>query len=268
VEHNRAVPFIKSQGYRFVLLPSQSWEATRHHPQADSEPQVWQGFNPSRELTYSGLRIVLAKTSLLKYFGGESAPHIRDHVTRTLAAIAEVPKTPGPVFTFTHFLVPHDPYVFDRDCRPARERAGGNRSKHEAAAYVEQIQCVNKMVLDLVTRLLRTSDVPPIILLQGDHGSKTLHFDRAPTGEKITLAAAKERVGAFGAYYLPGRGGEVFGDSVTIVNVMGNVLRFYLGAALPREPDDIYLSGDRAPYAFRKVNLEWLAGEDWSQIAR
>ena len=51
---------------------------------------------------------------------------------------------------------------------------------------------------------------------------------------------------------------------MTIVNVMGNVLRFYLGADLPREPDDMYLSVDRAPFAFKQVDFAWLAREDWS----
>ena len=51
---------------------------------------------------------------------------------------------------------------------------------------------------------------------------------------------------------------------MTIVNVMGNVLRFYLGAALLREPDDMYLSVDPAPYALKRVDFAWLAGEDWS----
>jgi hypothetical protein len=46
--------------------------------------------------------------------------------------------------------------------------------------------------------------------------------------------------------------------------VMGDVLRFYFGAALPREPDDMYLSVDAAPYAFRRVDFAWLAGKDRS----
>jgi hypothetical protein len=161
-------------------------------------------------------------------------------------------------------MSPHDPYVFDRDCGPAHHQAGGGRSQAEAAAYVEQIQCDDRLVLELVTTLLRTSDLPPVILLQGDHGSKTLlpYKDRSP--DRITLAAGKERLGAFGAYYLPDQGSKVFGDSVTIVNVMGNVLRFYLGADVPREPDDMYLSVHRAPFAFKRVDFAWLAREDWS----
>jgi hypothetical protein len=48
---------------------------------------------------------------------------------------------------------------------------------------------------------------------------------------------------------------------VTIVNVIGNVLRFYAGADLPRQPDDMYLSVHKAPLAFRRVDLEWLREE-------
>ena len=181
---------------------------------------------PRGVVASSGLRGVLYKTSLLKFVNLGSGRLGRDHVSRTLAGIARVPKMPGPVFTFAHVMSPHDPYNFDRDCRPAREKSGGSLSQLEAAAYVEQIQCVDRLVLDLVTTLLRTSELPPVILLQGDHGSKTLlpYKDRGP--ENITLAAGKERLGAFGAYYLPDQGSEVFEDSVTVVNVVGNVLRF------------------------------------------
>jgi len=262
VEHNRTVPFLKSQGYQFVFLPSQSWQATLYSPQADREVHVWQGWDPARELTRSDFRKALTKTSLLKFIG--ASRYARDHVTSSIAAIAQVPKIAGPVFTFAHVLSPHDPYVFDRNCRPAPPKSGGRRSKHEAVLYVEQIQCVNRMLLNLVSTLLRTSELAPVILLQGDHGSKTLRFDKAGSADNITLAAAKERLGAFGAYYLPDHGTEVFGDSVSIVNVMGNVLRFYLDALLPREPDDMYLSVDPAPYALKRVDLRWLAGEDWS----
>jgi sulfatase-like protein len=264
VRHNRTVPFLKSQGYQYALFPTLGWEATKHDPRADREFQAGHGSAPAREVSRSGLRNVLYRTSLLKFVDLGTGRFDRDQVTGTLTGIAQIPRMPGPVFTFAHLMSPHDPYVFARDCGPARHQAGGSRSQREAAAYVEQIQCLNRKVLDLVTTLLRTSELPPVILLQGDHGSKTLlpYKDRSP--DRITLAAGKERLGAFGAYYLPDHGSEVFGDSVTIVNVVGNVLRFYLGADLPREPDDMYLSVHRAPFAFKRVDFAWLAREDWS----
>ena len=264
VRHNRTVPFLKSQGYRYALFPTLGWEATKHDQRADIEFHARREFDPAREVSRSGLRLVLVRTSLLKFVNWGSGDLNRDYVTGTLNGIARIPKRPGPVFTFAHLMSPHDPYVFARDCGPPRHEAGGSRSQREAAAYVEQIQCLNHKVLDLVDTLLRTSELPPVILLQGDHGSKTLlpYKDRSP--DRITVAAGKERLGAFGAYYLPDHGSEVFGDSVTIVNVVGNVLRFYLGADLPREPDDMYLSVHRAPFAFKRVDFAWLAREDWS----
>jgi hypothetical protein len=261
VQHNRAVRFFKSQGYTVEFFPSSAWESTRHLSEADLEFDAWQGSDPRSPATSSGLRGVLYKTSLLRYFDLGGHRDSRLHLMRTFAGLAQTPKIPGPVFAFAHVLSPHDPYVVDRDCRPVSwPSARGTRLELTGRPYIEQIQCLNHLVLDLVTELLRESELPPIILLQGDHGSKALVFDQATSADKITLAAGRERLGAFGAYYLPGRGGKVFGDSVTVVNVMGDVLRSYFGAALPRQPDDMYLSVDRAPYAFKRVDFTWLAG--------
>jgi hypothetical protein len=185
-----------------------------------------------------------------------------DHDSRLLTAIGQVPRTPGPVFVFAHVMTPHLPFVFDQECRPLNRETASTVSKGKSHRYVEQVECLNRMVLGLVATLLRESEVPPVILLQGDHGTKTLHFEKAATIEAIPVPAARERLGAFGAYYLPGHGTEALGDSVTLVNVLGDVLRYYLGAELPREPDDMYLSLGRAPFAFKRVDPAWLARPD------
>ncbi len=150
--------------------------------------------------------------------------------------------------------------MFDALCEaPARFVERQNEPDARAASYVGQIQCVNGMVLAAVTRLLRDSAVKPVILLQGDHGSAVLRYSKAPSAEQVSDSAAWERFGAFGAYYLPDGGAAAFGDSVTFVNVLGDVLRRYFGDDLPREPDDQYLSIGAAPYHFVRVTPAWLA---------
>jgi hypothetical protein len=47
-----------------------------------------------------------------------------------------------------------------------------------------------------------------------------------------------------------------------VVNVLGNVLRHYFGAQLPRAGDEQYISSTDFPYVFRKVDARWLAGDD------
>ncbi len=263
VEHNRTVGFLKSQGYTFAFFPSLWWPATRRNRSADRVFDGSEGFDPARELNRTELRRDLRVASMLDLLHRENrwSAADGDQTVRTLAAVAQVPRIPGPVFGFAHVLSPHRPFTFESDCRPiARKPAAG--WLRPGSRYIGQIGCTNRLVLKLVTSLLRDSDVPPVILLQGDHGSTTPGFDTAATAEGIPLASAQDRFGAFGAYYLPDHGSAAFGDSVTVVNVLGNVLRHYLGADLRREPDDLYLSAYGAPYAFKRVSFAWLAQAD------
>ena len=70
----------------------------------------------------------------------------------------------------------------------------------------------------------------------------------------VAPAQARERFGAFGAYYLPDGGGRLFSDSVTLVNVFQKVLSHYFGADIPPAPDDLYMSLERTPYDFAKLD--------------
>ncbi|MFL5495285.1 MAG: sulfatase-like hydrolase/transferase [Gemmatimonadales bacterium] len=263
LEHNRVGGFLQSEGYTFAFFPSLWWPATRHNRTADWEFDGSPGFDPVRELSRTELRRDLRIASMLDLLHRESGWHAADadQIVHTFEALARVPGMPGPVFAFAHVLSPHQPFTFGSDCRPITGKPAES-SRKVGGRYVAQIECLDQMVLKLVTSLLHDSDVPPVILLQGDHGVGSPPFDSAATAEEIPLAAAHDRFGAFGAYYLPNHGAAAFGDSVTVVNVMGNVLRQYLGADLPREPDDLYVSSYFAPYAFKRVNLTWLAQAD------
>ena len=163
----------------------------------------------------------------------------------------------SPRFVFAHVLKPHSPYVFDRDCNTLHRQ----KEDDDVGPYLEQVECINGMVLRTVRQILQASEVPPIIILQGDHGTKLLHAIAFPSPAEVPPAAARERFGAFGAYYLPDGGAEAFGDTVTVVNVLGNVLRYYFGASLPRAGDEQYISPAQTPYDFRRVDARWLAGD-------
>ncbi|HEY8258126.1 MAG TPA: hypothetical protein VIG08_10785 [Gemmatimonadales bacterium] len=267
VENNRAASFLASRGYRFAFFPSLWWPATRHSPHADWQAGPGGTFDLVRELGRTELRRDLRNASVLDLLHRSAEWHSADadHLRHTFAALARVPSVPGPVFAFAHVLSPHKPFTFDSACRPlAGERTD---AAVDGARYVGQIECLNRMLLDLVTRLIRESDVPPVILLQGDHGSAPAAFEEAPNANAIPAAAARERLDAFGAYYLPDRG-ELLGDSVTIVNVMGDVLRSYAGADLPRERDDMYLSVYATPYAFKRVDAGWLSAGGRGPLVR
>jgi len=109
------------------------------------------------------------------------------------------------------------------------------------------------MVLELVTAVLRRSSTPPVILVVGDHGPRFADVDFYAHPERVSPAFVRERFGAFGAFYLPAGGDSAFAEPVTLVNVLGNVLRYYFGAELAPGRDDMYLSGEE-PYRFYHVD--------------
>ena len=257
VEHNRVTRYLEARGYRHIFFPSQWWHSTGGSSVADTEFRPWPGLNLRRELSGGELARTVRGASMLRYLDRTHRWEAA-YVRRTLRGLAAVPRDTAPTFAFAHILKPHDPYVFDRECVTLPR----GREREESGPYIEQLQCVNQLLLGMVGEILRASEIPPIILLQGDHGSKVLGAPGYSAVDQVPPDAARERLGAFGAYFLPDGGAAGFGDTVTIVNVMGEVLRHYLGADLPRAADEYYLSTVKHPYAFRRVDARWLAGDD------
>jgi hypothetical protein len=251
LENNRTVAFLKSRGYHFLFFPSQWWISTQANRNADWTFRAWSGFDLGREATRSDLRRSLVTTTALNLLQKNYADDA-DFVRRTLTALEEVPGRAEPTFTFAHVLSPHRPYAVQADCRPRTDRVplGGTWTPARRAIYVDQVQCINRQVLAVVTQLIRRSSVPPIIVIQGDHGTPTLGYDKARTAREVSPAQARERFGAFGAYYVPSGGAAAFADSVTLVNVFQKILNFYFGANIPPAPDRLYFSMDETPFSF------------------
>ncbi len=253
LEDNRSAAFLRARGYRFLFFPSQWWLSTQHNRHADWEFQAWGGFEPGREATRSDLRRSFLRGTVLDLLRRDHA-HDADHVRRTLAALARVPDDPRPTFAFAHILNPHRPYAFDAHCGILKARATSDRPSGRKEGYVGQVECLNTLLLGLITSLIRHSSPAPIILLQGDHGTNMLDYSAAKSAAAVSPDQARERFGAFGAYYVPGGGSRVFSDSVTVVNVMTKVLDYYFNAGIPLAPDSLYMSLERSPYLFARVN--------------
>lgn len=87
-----------------------------------------------------------------------------------------------PQFVYTHLMMPHYPYYFDRNGNamdPARILPEGNNANRKD--YVEYLQYVNNKMLALANHLLKSSPRPPVIIFMGDHGFR--HF-RQPVDRK------------------------------------------------------------------------------------
>ncbi|MEO8088904.1 MAG: hypothetical protein ABI703_01255 [Gemmatimonadales bacterium] len=251
VENNRTAAFLKARDYKFLFFPSQWWISTRRNRNADSEFKAWHGFDPRRDATRSDLRRWLVRVTALPSDYSFDA----DHVKRTLEGVQRVPSMAEPTFAFAHVLNPHRPIVFNAgNCPRLRRRSTEAAAPVKQDAYIRQVECLNDLLLVLVTDLLRSSSPAPIILLVGDHGTNSLRYSSAKSAESVSPAQARERFGAFGAFYLPEAGGRLLTDSVTLVNVIPKVLNYYFDARIPLAADSLYMSLEETPYLFAPVD--------------
>jgi hypothetical protein len=256
LQQSRVARYLEERGYEYVFFPSEWFHSTSESLWADSVFHAFHDFDFMRAMGEGELERTVRGITVLSYFD-RTHRWEAEYVHRSLDGIASLAGTGSrPRFVFAHLLKPHEPYVFRRDCQVQPRQ----REDDYAGLYLEQLQCMNRLLLATVRRIQAASPIPPVILLQGDHGTKALHAISYHRPEEVPPQAARERFGAFGAYYLPGGGAEAFGDTVTVVNVMGNVLRHYFGAHLPRSGDDQYISPARFPYNFLRVNGRWLTG--------
>lgn len=148
-------------------------------------------------------------------FKDETRQIIRyNNVKYTLDKLEEIPSSiRSPKFVFVHLLSPHQPFVFD----PEGEFISDvTIQKSVEPGYFYQIAFLNKRLLTIVEKIINTSDSPPIIIIQGDHG---------PPETKYTPL----RLQILNAYYLPDGGDEDLYASITPVNSFRVIFDHYFG---------------------------------------
>jgi hypothetical protein len=262
IENSRFVSFLHTRGYRFVFFPTEFWP-TRQNRYADL--QIPDPAAVRSELVDSWTR--MTAVPLLRRFGCRyigcnpntppylpATPEFMDWRFRALGAVPA--DSTRPSFVLAHLMVPHEPYIYGPECQhrwpfwPLEANVDLPRVRQ---MYGDQVQCVNRKILAVIDNILGRAAVPPIILIQSDHGHG--HAPRfLPPLATADPATVRSRASVFAAYFLPGVSSEHVPDTITPINVTRLVLRHYFGADLPPVADAMYWSATTRPYALEKVH--------------
>jgi hypothetical protein len=167
-----------------------------------------------------------------------------------LDALAGLRDEPGPKFVFAHILLPHPPYVFDRDGRfmSAAEEA----ALPEPERLERQLAYTNLRLREILGALVALPEAQrPIIVLQADEGpwSDAYATTRRTTFDWETAGAdaIEAKFGILNAWFVPG--GEDLGlyPTMTSINTFPTVFGRYFGLDYELLPDTVYaaLSWDR-----------------------
>ena len=136
----------------------------------------------------------------------------------------------GPKFIYAHIITPHSPYVFG----PNGEIA---ENEHEFT-YTDQVIYINHRIEKLVEEIISNSVIPPIIILQGDHGLGGI---------------PRERMAILNAYYLPNGGDQMLYPEISPVNTFRVIFDYYFNTELGMLEDKSYFSTYEAPYNYEEV---------------
>ena len=230
LQSSPVVQQFKALGYRYLHLGSW-WNPTRIDVAAD----VNYNADTVSEVTslviqYSVAPRIVEALGLEDQAPTERPKHHR-HNEYALDTLDGLRDEPGPKFVLAHLLLPHPPYVFDRDGRyiPIEEAA----TLDPTEAWQRQLEYTNSRLRSFVDGLLALPhERRPIIILQADEGPWTAaygadkdHYDwRTASLEDLEI-----KFGILNAWYVPGGADLGLDPTMTAINTFPVLFARYFG---------------------------------------
>lgn len=274
---------LKKDGYHYNQVSSWS-DYTRLVSSADSNPSKsfrlhmfgWEYFpdDLARDIINKSILSPILKKGLtvgdvtvIKYDRDRNPYENFESQMTALKDIAKQ-KNDKPQFSFAHVLVPHDPYIYLADGKPAKYDSSRNDSGvDEKVKYTNQVTYLNKRMKDLVGTI-RQNSPNAVIVIQSDEGPYPKEFrgTLSPTNffNPATLPVPKmqQKVSILASYYMPGVDDAVVSENVnSSVNVFRFVLSNYLGYKLDMLPDCNFASGNKFNLFDYELITEKLKGQ-------
>jgi hypothetical protein len=149
-----------------------------------------------------------------------------------LGILAQLPgiaaqRAARPKFVYAHLMMPHSPYLFDKEGR--RIRRGMGMDDQSPDLYLGQLIYENKLLTNAIAGILKNSKAPPIIIVQGDHGYRNLPVEHRQ----------EEATTILNALYMPGSNTNWLYPGITPVNTFRLIFNHYFDGQYPYLPDII-----------------------------
>ena len=167
----------------------------------------------------------------------------RDRFNNVFDTIGDIAQLPAPTYSYIHLVSPHPPFVFDPHGNPTYPPDFWNDQRMYPAGlyqkgYLNQLQFLNKKMLQAIDTIESNSKTPPIIILQGDHGP--------------WLQPKDKRMWNLTAISFPGHK-DVLYSTISPVNIFRLVFNTYFGGKYDILEDVSYFSPVPKLYDFSKM---------------
>ncbi len=180
----------------------------------------------------------------------------RGGIVNIFENLKQVPQLPGPKFVFVHISSPHPPFVFGAngeavrygDCNGLDGASFQGSLEDYLRGYPQQMAYISRLTEEVVENILENSVTPPVIIIQGDHGSgMLLNWD------SVESSCLLERTSILNAYYLPSHRKTQLYETITPVNSFRVVLNDLFNLDLALLEDKSYFSSWDKPYQVEDI---------------
>ncbi len=160
----------------------------------------------------------------------------QDMMEHIYSQLPKIPEMEGPKFVYAHINTTHPPFFYSLtpEQRSLEEKTIPTLASMGAQTrlYRESIIYSNQKMESIITKILDKSRIPPIIILQGDHGP---FLSNTPDHLFDIL----------NAYYLPDQDNSRLYPGISPVNSFRVILNQYFGTDYPLLDDVSYYSDTR-----------------------
>lgn len=253
VDNNAVADYLRKKGYIFAAITSQF-------------PPIQFDSADVNMRTRSGMTLIETALVQMTPLGNDKMAvnsmfsmrrSVMENAFDSLVSLSE--KSARPRFVVAHILAPHPPFVFGADGQPVQQGMygywdGSDYMEHVSTprdyreGYVGQAEYVGKRILKVLDVLLAGNGPKPVILVQGDHGSK-LRLDQGT----LDRTDVNECFPNLSAYYVPEPVRKNLYPGITPVNSFRVVFDGLFGDTMKLRPDRSWYSSYPMPFDFTDV---------------
>lgn len=230
IKKNRLTDFLKQQNYKvFQIQPlsnnNQDWQGQTLFSKLLSEHFFYETLFGCM---YRDLNFHLNKFNFFKRKNTNSQiESIKQKNKDLLLTISKTKLTSSysqtPKFVYAHLMIPHEPYVYDSNGNILVNVEKNPLTKeNELSKFYEQALYAEKVALDLIDHLLSKNKKNTVIMIEGDHGFRSLYGNSNHlTHENLN------------AIYIPNLVHDNIYPAMSPVNTFRYVLNSYFDTRLP-----------------------------------
>jgi hypothetical protein len=228
--YSKVAEFLKMKGYQYIYFGNWvdvgRWESYME----DNADFYFNYFVSGASPWVSEFQKILWSTTMLQPFyyhlvGTQYESAYRRETLYTLEHLKVLPELEGPKFVVAHISCPHTPFVFGPGGEDIPNEDWENVNNKQF--YLGQYIFISTQIEGVIDALLKKSEIPPIIILQSDHGTRPNYPVDDYAWHKI-----------LNAMYLPGMDYNTMSENISPVNTFRLIFDHYFGADYPLLEND------------------------------